>query len=203
MEAPIPICIENFQNTIDEQLLFCTDSKEYFLDLDNISYKLTIYPEKNEINFKIEKNNELLLYNYKSKYHFKDIISILKLPLEIYNNSNKVIDLIDKAYEEKKLLLKFDKKNIDIFLIINNRSGFQEIDFPIKINRIDSNINQKFDIILKELKILRENTKILIDAELLEFEKIVKSLKETVIAKLMGNFSLIERLKQQIENNKN
>ena len=30
--------------------------------------------------------------------------------------------------------------------------GFQEIDFPIKIKRIDFNINQKFDIILKELK---------------------------------------------------
>ena len=79
--------------------------------------------------------------------------------------------------------------------------GFQEIDFPIKIKRIDFNINQKFDIILKELKSLRQNRQVLIDSQLLEIEKIVQTLKETVNEKLNNNFSLIEKLKKKIENN--
>ena len=80
MEAPTPINIENFQNTIfqqpfNEESSLSFENKEYILELDNISYKLKIYPDKNEINFKLDKNNELLHY-YTSKYHFKDIISI-------------------------------------------------------------------------------------------------------------------------------
>lgn len=206
MEAPTPIHIEYQPNTIIEKTFkeessFCIENKEYILELDNISYKLIIYPEKNEINFEIEKYNEFLLYNYTSKYHFKDIISILKLPIHMYNDSNKVIELIEKAYEKGKILLKFDEKKKDIFLIIKMNLGFQEIDFPIKIYRIDYNINQKFDIILKELKFLRKNKQILIDSQLLEIEKIVQTLKETVNEKLNNNFSLIEKLKQKIENN--
>ena len=208
MEAPTPIHIEDFQNTIfehpfkeEEEYSLNKETKEYILEIDNISYKLIIYSENNEIIFSIEKNNELLLYNYKSKYNFKEIISILKLPLDIYNDTNKIIDLIDKAYDKNKILLKFDENKINIFLIIKMGLGFQEIDFPIKINRNDYNINQKFDIILKELLFLRQNKQLIIDSQLLEIEKIVKLLKETVNEKLNDNFLLIEKLRQKIENN--
>ena len=151
--------------------------KEYILKINNEEYKLKISYDINNIFLKIERKNELLLYNYENKFNYNDIVSILKLPPEIYNESNKVVDVLDKAYENKKLILKFDEDNINMLLIVKLSIGFQEIDCPLQIRKKYYDINEIFNIILGELKSLKQIKKELIAPQILELEKKIESLK--------------------------
>lgn len=204
MEAPEPIYIRK-EKIISQQSFIKpsaqTKKKEYILSLDNISYKLIISYNKNDINFTIEKNKEILLYNYIYNYKYNKIVSILKLPSEIYDDSNKIIDLIDNAYENKKIGLKFNDKKTGIFLVIKIIIGFKEIECPIKMQKNDYNIDTKFEVILNEMKSLRQNKNILIDSQLLELEKAIQLLKESVKDKLKESLTFINELKQKIEDN--
>ena len=145
--------------------------KEYFLKINNEESKLKISYDTNNIFLKIERKNELLLYNYENKYNYNDIVSILKLPPEIYNESNKVANVLDKAYENKKLILKFDEDNINIILIVKLSIGFQEIDCPLQIRKKYYDMNEIFNIILGELKSLKQIKKEFISPQILELEK--------------------------------
>ena len=131
--------------------------------------------DTNNIFLKIERKNELLLYNYENKYNYNDIVSILKLPPEIYNESNKVVDVLDKAYENKKLILKFDEDNINMLLIVKLSIGFQEIDCPLQIRKKYYDINEIFNIILGELKSLKQIKKEFIVPQILELEQKIQS----------------------------
>ena len=129
----------------------------------------------------------------------KEIISILNLSSEIYNETKKIVELIDNAFIDGKLKLKFDDKNNNILLIIKIKNLFrnQEKDYTIKINKNIYNINEKFDIIIKELENLRQN-----NSALFEIEKKIESLKYVINNKLEENILLIESLQAKIKNNK-
>ena len=140
-----------------------------------------------------------MLFNYKKAYDLKELISILSLSFENYNETKKIIELIDKAYIDDKIKLKFNNKNNNFLLIIKNKNGQrnQEIDYAIKINKNNYNINEKFDIIIKDLECLRQNNTILF-----EIEKKIKELKDSINNKLKENIFIIESLKELIKNNK-
>ena len=191
------ISLENSSEKLSE----FSQSKEYILSIDDILYKLIVLYNSKEIFFKIEKKDESLLYNYTNIYNFKDIVSILKLPLEIYNETNKIIDVIDKAYENKKLILKYDVNKINFLIIIKLTIGFQEIECPIKVKKTYFNLDQKFNIILKELNSLKKNKKIFLDSEILELENEIKSLKESVKLEIESNLNFIKSLQLQIMKN--
>ena len=190
MEAPSPIIIEESQETPNENEEYLyLEKKEYPLKINNIEYKLTILYNEREITFQIDNNKNILLFNYRKLYHFKDLISILNLSFEIYNETGKIVELIDEAYNNDKLKLKFDDKNNNILLIIRieNLQRNQEKYYTIKINKNKYNINEKFDIIIKELGNLRQK-----DSALFEIEKEIQSLKDTIKNKLKENFFLFE-----------
>ena len=174
-------------------------NKNYIINLNDISYNLMIYNSTEELLFIIEKRVDIVLYNYISKYHFKDINSILSLPPQIYDGPNKVLELFDKAYSNHKMELKLDEKGGNISIIIKLIIGFEEIDCPIKIEKNDYDINKKFDIVLGELESFKKN--ILMNPKIIEIENIVKLLKETVNNELNKNKSTIEYLKTQVKNN--
>ena len=210
MEAPIPFtpndCIEKpnkFINSLDNPIKIDikNQSKEYILKINNSEYTLAITYDTNKILFKIEKKNELQLYNYESKYNYKDIVSILKLPSEIYNESNKVVEVFDKAYENQKLILKFDEDNINILLIVKLSIGFQEIDCPLKIRKKYYDINEKFDIILEKLKSLKQNKKEFINSQILELEQKIESLKKLVADEIISIKEIIQSLLLQNKEN--
>ena len=197
MEAPSPIIIEECQETQNENYLNL--EKKYYLKMNNLEYNLKIFYNTNEITFQIDNNNKILLYNYKKRYYLKEIISILNLSSEIYNETKKIVELIDNAFIDGKLKLKLDDKNNNILLIIKIKNLFrnQEKDYTIKINKNIYNINEKFDIIIKELENLRQN-----NSALFEIEKKIESLKYVINNKLEENILLIESLQAKIKNNK-
>ena len=217
MEAPIPLTPNDFREKPNEFIKSLDNSikidiknqiKEYILKINNSEYALSIIYETNKILFKIEKKNELLLYNYESKYNYKDIISILKLTSEIYNESNKILEVLDKAYEDKKLILKFDEDNINILLIVKLSNGFQDIEYPLKIRKKYYDINEKFDIILDKLESLKQNKKEFINSQIFDLVQKIESLKNLLVGELSNIKEIIQRLllknKENIENlNKN
>ena len=201
MEVPSPIVFEESQETPneDENSLYL-EKKEYTLKINNLEYKLNIFYNKNEITFQIDNNNyKILLFNYKKIYHLKELITILNLSFEKYNEARKIVELIDEAYNNSKLKLKFDNTNDNYLLIIKNNDlqKNQEKDFIIKINKNNYNINEKFDIIIKELGNMRQK-----NSALFEIEKEILSLKNTINHKLKENILLIESLQEKIKNNK-
>ena len=185
-------------------------NKEYTLKINNLEYILKISYDTNSILLKIERKNELLLFNYENKYNYNDIVSILKLPPEIYNETNKVADVLDKAYENKKLFLKFDEDNINLILIVKLSIGFQEIDCPLQINKRYYDINEKFNIILGELKLLKQFKNDFISPQILELYQKIESLKNLIVNELRKTNEAIQGLllrnkenKEQLNKNKN
>ena len=194
--------IENpnkFLNSFDKDIK--NQIKEYILKMNNAEYKLKISYDTNNIFLKIERKNELSLYNYENKYNYNDIVSILKLPSEIYNESNKVADVLDKAYENKKLFLKFDEDNINILLIVKLSIGFQEIDCPLQIRKKYYDINEIFNIILVELKSLKQNKKEFIAPQILELEQKIESLKILIVNEIGRINEVIQVLLKQNKEN--
>ena len=194
--------IENpnkFLNSFDKDIK--NQIKEYILKMNNAEYKLKISYDTNNIFLKIERKNELSLYNYENKYNYNDIVSILKLPSEIYNESNKVADVLDKAYENKKLFLKFDEDNINILLIVKLSIGFQEFDCPLQIIKKYYDINEIFNIILGELKSLKQNKKEFIAPQILELEQKIESLKILIVNEIGKINEVIQVLLKQNKEN--
>ena len=192
-------CLNSLDNCLEKNIKI--QDKEYILKIANVEYKLIVSYDINNIFFKIERKNELLLYNYENKYNYKDIVSILKLPSEIYNEINKVVEVLDKAYENKKLVLKFDENNINMILIVKLSIGFQEIDCPLQIRKKYYDINEKFDVILGELKTLKKVKKALIAPQIQELEKKVESLKIFVVDELGKVNEVIQVLSKQNKEN--
>ena len=185
-------------------------SKEYIIKINNLEYILKISYDTNSILLKIERKNELLLFNYENKFNYNDIVSILKLPPEIYNETNKVVDVLDKAYENKKLFLKFNEDNINLILIVKLSIGFQEIDCPLQINKRYYDINEKFNIILGELKLLKQFKNDFISPQILELYQKIESLKNLIVKELRKTNEAIQGLllqnkenKEQLTKNKN
>ena len=177
-------------------------SKEYSLIMNDLLYRLIISHNTEEIFFQVEQKDESLLYYYSNKYNYKDIVSILKLPLEIYNEPIKAIEVLNKAYENKKIILKFDENNTNILIVIKLSLGFEEIECPIMVKKIYFDLNGKFNVILKELNSLKKNKKkVLMDKELLEIEKKIFSLKESVEEHLNKQQSTINSLLAKISKN--
>ena len=81
------------------------DEKIYQLKLNNISYILQIQFDLNKIYFKLYENKENNPSYYSNIYDLNNITKLLKLFPDIYNNLNKIIDLLNTSYKNNKLQL--------------------------------------------------------------------------------------------------
>ena len=95
MNAPASIDYPTSESNNDSEVNI---KKEFLLKTDNISYKLKIYSSHKYINFKIEKLDDLMLYYYYNNYEYHKILNILKLNEMLYDNFEKIIELINEAY---------------------------------------------------------------------------------------------------------
>ena len=119
-DTPIPISISSI---INNEILI----KEYILKINDIQHKLIIKMSGEVLNFEINELNKVVLYNYINKYNYKDLIHIFKLNKELYNNINKILDLIDDAFSHDKISLSYNNKD-EIILNIKLPIFFKEYD---------------------------------------------------------------------------
>ena len=191
MSAHAPI--NNMTEQLDEKIA----RKELILKLNNLEYKLIILIDNDYLLLKIELLNEIILYSYQIKYDLKTIINILMLNNILYNNFEKIIELINDAYTNKKLLIK-DVNKDRIELIIKMPIGFKEYDCSIILKRKNPDINGKFTIIIGKLKKYKDYS----NNEIKMLEKYLLDLRSLVDNKLNQNSKLINNLKEKNEKNK-
>ena len=195
METPIPIIPINYYESKKENIII---KKEYNIDINNNTYNLIITLDNEFIEFKVYQLNDIKFIYYKNKFNLNNINNILDLSLNIYNNLEKVLELIDLVYKNKKLLINIDINN-KMNLIIRYPIGFNEHECLIPIIQKELDINEKFEIILNEIILLKKSEDRRINEKLKKIEKLLLDIKYNVNKKFEENINFINLLKNEIE----
>ena len=171
--------------------------KEYEIKLNNSLFNLLIKIDSNYIYFRIIeiKENEVPLSYYSNKMHLKSIRTILKLPSKDYNNLSKIMDLYNDAYYNNDINISFEE-NMIILRILN---PFIDIDYPIHLHKIKTNIDEKMEIIINNIIFIKKNRNSLLTNEKLDIiENLLKDIKNSTRKKLKQNEELIKQLNYNI-----
>ena len=198
MEAPSPISIE-YDSLKDKKEVI---KKEYNIEINNEKYNLEISIDNHLINIKINKINNLELIYYENKYNLKEINNILCINSNIYKNLEEVLEFIDLAYKNNKIIINYSREN-EINIIIKYIIVYKEYECIIKLNKKEIEINEKFKIILNEIILLKKIENKRINDILNNIENILIDIKNKVNLKLEENENKIKELKKEIENNQN
>ncbi len=194
MEGPAPINTPQNEYFINKE----TENKNEYIINEN-EYKLCVYIEDKYIIFNIYKLDDISLYYYQNKFELKEIINILNLNNNLYDNLEKIKELVNEAYLNKKLLIYNGNKEIN--LKIKLPIGFKEYECSIKLNKKELNINEKLELILNEILLLKKSNNI--NDKFKEIEKLIFDLKDIINKKMKENEELINRLRNNIKDNQN
>ena len=134
MDAPTPLYTEFYINTSTyTKPGEIKKSKSHELKLNKNSYLLTIELENEKINFKINKPNDRTFYYYYNSFTYDEIINLLKLPTQIYDNISKIYELYEAGLSKKKINLKEDKEEKTMILFLKITMGFDDIESSIAL----------------------------------------------------------------------
>jgi hypothetical protein len=172
--------------------------KEYILQMNNNKYNLSIILDNKYINFKLTSMNDITFIYYLNKYDLNGINNKLDLN---YNNLEKVMKLIDNCYNNNQLLLKYDINN-GINVIMKYPIAYEEHECLITLIKKESDINEKFEILLNEIIILKNDKNIKVKENLKKIEELILDIKENINKKFEDNLNTIKELKKTIEKNK-
>ncbi len=153
------------------------------------------------INFKLYQINNIILFYYKNQFDLNDIVNKLDISHKLYNDLEKVMDLIDDCYNNNKLLLKLNT-NDKINVIIKYQLGNKDNECLLTLIKEELDINEKFELIFNKIISLKNNKEIKIDEYFKNIEKLLIDLKEDINKKLEDNVNKINELKNEIEKNK-
>ena len=207
MDAPTPIHMyskivktndpDELNNNISQSKII--NKKEYELKHENNIYNLQIQIDSNYIYFKIieNKDDDIVPTFYKNKFDLKTITSILKLYPDIYNDLNKIISLINDCYNTNKIKLSLEENNVKIIITIIN--GNIEIECPIKLIETKTGIDDKFEIIINDIKLLKKNLKNSGSTKIVEIEKTIKDMQVLINKKFEENDNKIKELSSKFE----
>ena len=98
MDAPTPLAPIEYNQS--KAIINNEINKEYKIHINEENYNLIINIENEFIYFKIYKLDDLISIDYKNKFDLKSLINILQLNLNLYDNFEKVIELIDDCYKK-------------------------------------------------------------------------------------------------------
>ena len=172
--------------------------KEFLIKTDNITYKLKIDSNNKYISFKIEKSDDIMLYFYYNKYEYKTIVNILKLNELLYDNFEKIIELMNEAYLNEKIsIMNNGNDNDSIDLRIDLPIGFKVYNCSLILKRKELEIKQKLEVIMNQVRNFNINN------EYKMIEKRILNIKQSTEKKLNINSELNKSLNEKIENNKN
>ena len=209
MENKIPIINTPEGDTIENTF---TNEKEYIIEINKKRYIFKINSDNKYINFIIKQKDNLIFFEYKNKCKPEKIIEILKLKMKSYNNLNEIIYFLDKAYNENKIIIKFDEKNNIFNINFKLTNDIQKYNSNIILKKEEIKNEEKFYILFNEIKLLKQDLikkdKIIDDALKkikylnglkIENEKIIKDLKNKVI----NNKNILKINENEIQNLKN
>ena len=202
MEAPAPIerstpndikFIDKAENSNHTENF---EKKEFHLKFNNKDYKLTISRDNEFIYFETLLSNGIEFFNYENKYDLKNIVKILDLSSNIYNNLEVVMELINNCYTNEKMYLSIDN-NENLNLILKFIQGFKEYEYIIPLYKKNLIVNRIIELILRELKAIKiDNSHI--NEKIKIIENMIIDLKSQVDKIINANISEINLLKNKI-----
>ena len=126
------------------------DSKNYELNIREVYYSLLIelYSDQ-KVCFKIKELNNLSLYHYFKEFKYDDILNILLLHKNQYEDVSKIFHFIDKVITNKKVNLEYNKDNNTMKLKIKRVSDFDEFESEIILSGIKLSYDELFGLIFE------------------------------------------------------
>ena len=135
--------------------------REYNIKSENNNYILRL--EINEQNlFFIITVNESIEYNYKTKMNLSTLIDKFELNPTKYSNLELVLCIFDKVYENKKFIINISNDESCI-LIIKFVNVIVEGTYEVKLYKNYMKINDKFNMLFNQIKLLKNNNNNILD----------------------------------------
>ena len=189
--------------TIENELIKDDNSKmmqkEYNFELKEDKYKLIIIINKEYIHFKLFKINGISFTYYNNKYNLNSIVYLLGLSLNLYNNLEKVLELINECYNNKNIKINIAKNKL--YMILKYPLGYKVHEFTIELVMKEYNVNEKFGAVINEIILLKNKGNIKRN-ENMQIIEILNIFKLNIKEKFIENINIINSLKNKIEVNK-
>ena len=153
-EAPTPLNLKPEKEEFN-------DIKEYNICLDNQEFQIQLGKLSSKIVFKMEEKNSINNYYYKADFTLEDLKKINKL-FRIFDSITEAFDEINEIFKNKKVIIKTEsKEELILCLNISSFSSSKVEDIPLKIKKVFYKKEKTEEILLNEIKQIKENTKFL------------------------------------------
>ena len=139
------------------------DHREYNIKNDNKKYLLRLEIGDQNIFFIISLNDNIE-YNYKTNMSLLTIVNKLSLNQKRYNDLELILKLFDTIYRNKKIFIKINNDD-SCDLIIKFINVNDEESYNIKLYKIYTKMNDKFNWIYNQIKLFKNNN---IDNDMIE-----------------------------------
>ena len=169
----------------------------YNLSLLDEDYELSISINESFLEFKLQQNNNIVDYYYKSKY---DLQTINNLLYSSFKKNKEVLNYIDGLLNDKKVkLIKLKDKNIININFKNVLNLDKEINLELKQNKL--NKDEMYIILIKEINSLKNKLNTKNEKSIEELIKDNnKELKEYINIKIEDNKKIYEEKIKEKDN---
>ena len=193
-DAPTAINDEIYKNNI-------LGKNEYLINNGNGKYKLIVEIDLNYIYFKLYNIDEINFINYQNKFNLKNIIHILKLHLDLYTDLNQIYKLIEELYSDGKIFLKTKENQFE--LIFKLKANSKEYESYINLIKSEFSTNEKFELVMNEIKFIKMNSTNKLDDRLIGIELLLDDIKNDVNTRINDEKKQIEIYEKKVVNNVN
>ena len=193
-DAPTPIFDEFSKKNNLKQ-------KEFLLYNNNKKYNLLVEVDLHYIYFKLYNIGEITFFNYHNKFDLKSIIYYFKLRPDLYTDLNQIFKLIEELYTQNKIFLEQNDSSME--LIFKLKVNSTEYESNIHLIESEISMNEKFELVMNEIKSIKMNSSNLLDDRLFGIELLLDDIKNDVNIRIKDEKKEIETYEKKIVNNVN
>ena len=139
----------------DEKNEIIYNHREYNINNDNNNYILRLEINEKKIYFIISLDDNIE-YNYKTNMNLSTLVNKLELNSIKYNNFELILDIFDKIYENKDIIINI-LDDETCLLIINFINVLEKEKYEIKLNKNYMKSDDKFNFLFNQIKLLKNN----------------------------------------------
>ena len=186
------------------------NNREYILNNENNVYLLRLEINETHINIIVSLNDNIE-YNYKTKMSLSEIVNKLELNPTKFSNLELILNIFDEIYNNKKIFININN-DVSCELKIKFINVIKESIYEFKLLKNYTKINDKFNILYNEIKLLRNDNDNKIKALRNKIDEKEKEMKEVINMKdnlinemnnkIMNQEIKIEELEKIIRKNK-
>ena len=155
------------------------ESKKYELKLREDTYSLLIERFENLISFKIRQINNICLYQYFREYKYEDILNLLSLIKNQYEDLSKIFIYFDKMINKQKVFLDYNHQNKLMILKVKRTVDIEEFECNIELEETKLENDEINKLLIEEIKILKMNNN--------------KQIEENKYKEIINNFTEINK----------